>query len=123
MILTRDQIRSLAMIAGFPAKDIAIAVAVALAESGGNCQAYNPETAAHAAPGKGSYGLWQVFEELHPEFASDDLHNPFVNALAAYQVYTKAGGSFEPWSTFKNGAYKTHLEVEEAAGAGTAVKL
>lgn len=95
--------------AGFTGADLLTAVAIALAESGGNPDAYNPETAAGTPEGLGSYGLWQIYLKAHPNFQGLNLFDPQTNANAAYEVYAEAGNSFQPWSTFKNGAYVAHL--------------
>lgn len=105
--------------AGFRGVDLITAVAVALAESGGNPTRYNPESAYFNrhniadtdAAGMGSYGLWQIFRYLHPEFADVDLYDPQVNANAAYSVYVAAGHKFTPWSTFNGGQYTAHLDA------------
>lgn len=127
MILTRTQIRNLAMLAGFPTADIATAVAVCLAESGGDPARYNPESdffqrngiSLGQSIGRGSFGLWQIFRYEHPEFNAVDLDEPLVNAFAAFDVYHAAGGSFDPWSSYDhgNGPYKKFLENPETAGA------
>lgn len=125
MILTRTQIRNLAMLAGFPTADLATAVAVCLAESGGDPAKYNPESdffqrygiSLGQSIGRGSYGLWQIFLHAHPEFNGVSLHEPLINAFAAFDVYYAAGGSFDPWSSFKSGTYKKFLENLETAGA------
>ena len=44
-------------------------------------------------------------------FKNEDLYNPHINTKAAIQVYKDAGNSFTPWSAFKNGSYKDHLET------------
>jgi hypothetical protein len=93
-------IAALAAGAGFSGNDVDIATAVAMAESSGNPQAYNPE---------GSYGLWQIYLQDHPEFTGWNLYDPQTNARAAYQVYAKAGGRFTPWTTFKTGAFQKFL--------------
>jgi Lysozyme like domain len=115
-----SQIAPYAIQAGFSGNDLAVAIAVALAESGGNPRAYNPETAAGAPDGKGSYGLWQIYLNAHPEFTGDDLYDPQTNANDAYEVYVKAGNSFGPWSTFnpRDGStpkYLSHLAVAQSA--------
>jgi soluble lytic murein transglycosylase-like protein len=103
----------LAANAGFSGEDLAIAIAVALSESSGNPSAYNPETASGNPQGKGSYGLWQINLNAHPEFAGQNLYDPATNANAAFSVYSQAGGSFRPWTTYQNGAYKSNLPVGE----------
>lgn len=99
--------------AGFDGLDLVTAVAIAYAESGGNAQAYNPETAAGAPQGKGSYGLWQIYLHAHPEFENVDLYDPQTNANAAYSIYETAGFSFHPWSTFKSGAFMSKIQIAQ----------
>ena len=112
-ILSIDQIVTLAQNAGFSGPDLATAVAVALAESQppGNSDSYNPEPGAKGGtpPNMGSYGLWQIYLNAHPEFTSVNLFDPAQNAQAAYQVYTKAGQSFRPWTTYTSGKYLAQL--------------
>lgn len=120
MILSVAQLLGLAANAGFVGPDLDTAVAVALAESGGNPTAYNPEKAAGAVQGKGSFGLWQIYITAHPEFAGENLLDPQTNAAAAYSIYAAAGNSFSPWSMFKNGAYEAQLAAVQAADSGNA---
>lgn len=112
-IYSPTEISTFALNAGFDVNNILDAIAIALAESGGNTNAYNPEVKAGTPTGKGSYGLWQVYEKAHPEFDGLDLTDPQTNANAAFHVYAQAGHSFRPWSTFKNGAYQSHLSDAE----------
>lgn len=104
MAYTPNQIAQLAYNAGFRGSALRMAVAVALAESGGNPNAYNPETGAGTARGHGSRGLWQIYGTAHPWADNDQTFNPIFNAQAAYRVYKEAGNSFRPWSTFNNGS-------------------
>lgn len=107
--LSATDIAAYAYNAGFDGDDLIIAVAVALAESSGNTRAYNPERQANTPEGMGSYGLWQIYEKVHPEYQSVDLTNPQNNAIAAYAIYQNAGYTFRPWSTFNNGAYLSKM--------------
>jgi hypothetical protein len=109
-----DTIALLAQQAGFSGEDLVTAVAVALAESGGSPVAYNPETAAHTPAGKGSFGLWQIYLNAHPEFSGWNLYDPATNARAAFSVYSKAGDSFSPWSTYKYGQYLAFVDNAQA---------
>lgn len=111
--LTASQIAYFARNAGFTGANLETAIAVALAESGGNPQAYNPETAAGTSPGEGSYGLWQVYLQAHPEFDGLNLYDPQTNANAAYSVFSASG--WGAWSTFNSGAYQAHLGAARAA--------
>lgn len=121
MNLSIAQLVQLAQIAGWSGEDLATAVAIALAESGGNPNAYNPETGAGAAQGKGSYGLWQIYLSAHPEDASGNLYDPPTNANDAYRIYSAAGNSFSPWSTFKSGAYLAQMPAVGLVVAGGAL--
>lgn len=107
--LSAQDIAVYARSAGFSGDDLTQAVAIALAESNGNPNAYNPETAAGTPQGQGSYGLWQIYLKAHPEFAGFDLYDPLQNANAAYQIWAQSG--FGAWSTYKNGAYQAFLDT------------
>jgi len=107
--LSAAQIMDYAAAAGFAGGDLSTITAIALAESSGNPNAYNPETAAKTPPGKGSYGLWQIYLNVHPEFAGLNLYDPQTNALAAYALYSQAGG-FSPWATYSSGNYQQYLQ-------------
>lgn len=107
------QILPLAAAAGFTGADLATAVAIALAESSGNPQAYNPEPAAGTPTGMGSYGLWQIYLAAHPEFTGLNLYDPQTNAQAAFDVYSHHG--FSQWTTYRNGRYQQYLAAVLAA--------
>lgn len=85
--------------AGFSGFDLGIAVAIAYAESAGD-----PNAIGDLDLGV-SVGLWQINLEAHPEYTQEQLLDPQQNANAAYAVYSAAGNSFSPWTTFRNGAY------------------
>src|SRR5690242_20008810 len=112
-MLSASQLAILAENAGFTGAEISTAVAIALAESGGNPNAYNPEPAAGTPQGYGSYGLWQIYLKAHPEFAGEDLNDPQTNADLAYQVYAQSG--FSSWSTFNSGKYLAFLDEAQTA--------
>ncbi len=85
--------------------DIAMAVAIAMAESGGRAYAIGGPN----SDGTYDYGCWQINEGAHPElFQGVDWSNPQTNAKMAFAVYTEAGNSWKPWSVFNNGKYKEH---------------
>ena len=109
-MLTIPQLLALAAAAGFSGDDLVTAVSIALAESGGNPNAHG-DTA--ITPG-GSIGLWQINLKSHPEFNGQNLFDPATNAAAAYSVYQGAGGSFQPWSTFKSGAFQNYTAAVAA---------
>src|ERR1044072_6380361 len=109
--LTRDQISQYATGAGFSGDDVDIAVAVALAESGGNTTSHNTK------PPDDSYGLWQInmYGALGPSrrktfgLKTDaDLFDPVVNAKAAKSI--KDGSGWNAWTTYTTGKYKQFQE-------------
>jgi Lysozyme like domain len=114
IILTPAQISYYAQNAGFAGQYLITAVAIALAESSGNTNAYNPETAARTTQGQGSYGLWQIYLSAHPEDAGENLYDPQTNANAAFAIYSDAGG-FSPWSTYNSGQYQAYLMPASSA--------
>jgi hypothetical protein len=122
--MTPAQIARTAHDAGFRGHNLVIAVAVALAESGGRPDAHN-----NVAPDN-SYGLWQInmLGGLGPERrAQFHLHDngqlltPSVNARAAWAI-SSHGTNWHPWSTYTNGAYTGHLDAArhavDALGSG-----
>lgn len=119
MTYSASDIAQFARNSGFSGCDLVIAVAVALAESGGNARAYNPESAARGGTpqGQGSYGLWQIYEKQHPEFQGEDLFDPQKNAQAAFDVYSAAGNSFAPWATFDPHDCTTPLYISHLPAA------
>ena len=91
-------------------------VAIAYAESDGYCQAVSPV----ASDGTQGFGVCQI-ESSHTEFgtfdASNSNHwqNPIINMQMARSVFVKAGGKFDPWSTFGNGRYRMYQIQAQAA--------
>lgn len=104
---------SAAAAAGFPAEQLPTAVAIAGAESG-----YDP-TATHLnADGSTDYGLWQI-NGVHADLLTQgDWRDPAANARMAFAVWSAAGRSWTPWSTYNSGAYVAHLAEATAAIEG-----
>lgn len=104
--------------AGF-GDSIATAVAVALAESGGNELAVNTRN----TNGSADYGLWQINSVHAADLKAGDWRKPTDNAKMAYAVYSRAGQKWTPWVAYNNGRYKmfeTRAKIAAAAvGAAT----
>lgn len=99
--------------AGFPDNVIAEAVAVSIAENqSGAIDAVggpNPD-------GSYDYGIWQINEKWHPAlFVRYPQWWSVSNATMAKEVWSQAGSSFSPWSTWKQGKHKAYLSRGEAA--------
>jgi len=103
------------------------AAAIAMAESGGRVDAWNPKGKDRSA------GLWQInyYGDMRKsrtrQFGPPELlrRDPLANARAAVAIYKSAGNSFSPWSTYTSGAYKNHLGGVQAVsygGGGQAVR-
>lgn len=117
--MTPEQIAQVARAAGLTDPDgLAVAVAIAMAESGGNPNAHN------ARPPDNSYGLWQVnmIGGLGPARrrqlnlpVNEALYDPAVNAQAMMLI-SRQGRLWVPWTTYTRGAYIRHLP-EARAGA------
>lgn len=110
-----DEVARAAHRAGFRGEGLTNAVAIALAESGGN-----PRAANRTAPDD-SHGLWQVnyFGNLKggrtKKFGPPEAqYDPDTNAKAAYQI-SGAGRNFRPWTTFTSGKHKQYLSVAQEA--------
>jgi hypothetical protein len=100
--LSLAQLRTLASEVGFTGDAVNVAAAVAMAESGGDPDAFGDV-------GLGfSRGLFQVNQRFHPEFDTVRLFDPVYNAQAALLI-SKHGADWTPWSTFKNGAYRKYM--------------
>lgn len=111
--LSDDDIAGFAAAAGWSGDNLAVAIAIAMAESGGD-----PNTVGDTdiTPG-GSIGLWQINLKAHPQYTADQLTDPQANANAAYLIYQAAGNSFSPWSTYNRGQYATFLTDATNAAA------
>jgi hypothetical protein len=116
--LTASEIKYFASKQGFAGRDLNIAVAVALAESGGRPRAHN------AVPPDDSYGLWQInmLGSLGPARrkrfgipTNETLFDPNVNAKAARIIWQ--GSGWKAWTTYTRGTYTKHMPAAEKATA------
>lgn len=117
-VISDAQIAGAAKGAGFSGNNLVIAVAVALAESGGNTRAHNPRGLDN------SYGLWQINMlgqmgvERRKAFgirSNEELWDPNVNARAAKKIHSWQGWS--GWTTYTSGRYRIYLNrARKAAG-------
>ena len=107
--MNAQQIADYAVNAGFGGSNLVIAIAVALAESGGNPQA--------VGDGGTSYGLWQIHWTVHPEFDKAQLFDPLYNANAAFAIFSSKG-NFSDWSTYNSGTYQQFVPAAQDAATG-----
>lgn len=117
--LSLAQLKGLAQQVGLSGNNVNIAAAIAMAESGGNTQAYNPETAAGTAQGHGSRGLWQIYGAAHPQYNNSSMFDALSNAKAMYAV-SSGGRNWNPWSTYTSGAYRQYLNGASSTPSSSA---
>jgi len=112
-VISPAQIAQYAAAAGFTGEDLVIAVAVALAESGGRVDADNTGL---NRDGSTDYGLWQI-NSVHRATGFDPSRafDPTYNAAWARTVFMNAGASWTPWTTYNNGAYQRHMDAARQA--------
>ena len=110
---TFNQLESLAVQAGFPQSLAPTMAAIALAESGGNPLATNPNDNNGTQT---SWGLWQISNGTH-QMPEPNILDPNVNAKAAFAKYQAHGLS--PWGTYDSGAYKKFLNGNAVVTSGT----
>jgi hypothetical protein len=81
-VVSPECVAAYAYMAGFRGNDVVTAVAVAKHESGFRDDVTNSLQCV---------GLWQIRQPAHPEYTAKQLTNPFVNAQAAFKIWTAAG--------------------------------
>ncbi len=121
--LSDVQIAAAAQSAGFSGNHLAVAVAIALAESSGDPTAINRAN----RNGSTDYGLWQINSVHAALLRTGSWSNPADNARMAYAVYKQAGSRFTPWVQYKNGVYLTFMAraavaMRQVTGSSTAVR-
>lgn len=116
--MTGTEVARLALLVlGDPAKAIT-AVAIAKAESNWNPSAVGDTTLTNEVWGP-SLGLWQIRSlNAHYKMGWDrdafHLKEPEFNARSMKSV-SRNGTYWEPWSVYKNGRYKDHLDAATQA--------
>jgi hypothetical protein len=106
-VMTPAQIATVARNAGWSGSDLTIAVAVALAESGGRPGVVNSI---------GCVGLWQVYQKVHPKWTTEQLKDPQTNANAAHEIWLSQGWR-RGWTTYSHGTYQKYMG-QATAGIG-----
>jgi hypothetical protein len=106
--------------AGWRLDDLTTAVAVALAESGGDATATH-----HNTDGSTDYGLWQVNDVHSGHKAPEGWADPATNGRLAHAVFVKQG--WHAWSAHNSGRYLLYMgrarvaTARYAGGLGTGV--
>jgi hypothetical protein len=106
-MLLDEQIADVCRQAGFWGKGLTTAVAVALAESGGNPAAVN--TTGNFPEASRDRGLFQINSFWHPEVTDAEAFDPLLNAHAAYTIST-GGMDWDAWSSYTQGTYMAYWD-------------
>lgn len=130
--LTFGQLEQLLEERGATVQQADVGAAIAEAESGGHTEAHGdlqfPLTRGQYA---GSLGPWQIYGNAHPGVTAECAQDP---GCAADQVKAISSGftNWNPWTTFKTGAYRQYLSspadfvpggAQAGAGGSTAQTL
>lgn len=111
-VLTVAEVAGYASAAGLSGEPLAIATAIAMAESGGDTDARGDTRLVTSTWGP-SIGLWQI-RSLNSQKGTggirDEIANldPSHNASAMMSV-SNQGRNWHAWSVYTTGAYRTHL--------------
>ncbi len=101
--------------AGFTGQGLRLAVAVGLAESGGNSTARGPNPPTPACPaGSVDRGGWQLNNCYHPEVSDACADDLACAAEATYRI-SAAGSDWTAWTTYTSGAYQAQLAAADQA--------
>ena len=122
--LNFEQLRSLAIQAGFEPDIAPTIAAISLAESGGNPNAHNP-----VYPDD-SYGLMQINMLDEPGYplgaerrarygldTNEQLKDPLTNMRAAKDIYDRQG--LNAWSVYRNNSHLDFFPKSEMPGTRT----
>lgn len=106
--------------AGFRGEALTVAVAVAMAESGGRSNAMG-DVGIQTGTWGPSVGFWQIRSLKKAARGSTRDQNanldPTTNAKHAYEI-SGGGKNFHPWTTYTSGAYTKYLQAARGAAAG-----
>jgi hypothetical protein len=110
--LSVAQIGTVAAAAGFSGSGLVMAIAVALAESGGNPKATNLDS-----NGTVDRGVWQI-NSVHAEYSAACDYDPSCAAGAAFSI-SADGTNWGAWVTYQHGAEIPFLPVAASFVEGT----
>lgn len=118
---TPDEVYAALLAAGWPAQLAVVMTAIAGAESGWRDDAQGDLGLQNNTWGP-SFGLFQI-RTLRADTGTGsdrDINrlagSPTEQAEAALAIYQRAGG-FSPWTVYRTGAYRQHLDAAQAAAA------
>jgi hypothetical protein len=113
--LTDKQIADAVKAAGFPESAWVTAIAVALAESGGNSDALNDAN----SNGSSDYGLFQVNSVHAGLLNGGNWRDPVYNAKMALSISSN-GSNWKPWVAYTTGRHVPFIPRARKAAGTTA---
>lgn len=92
--------------AGFPESAVPTMMAIAMAES-----SWNPNATHRNSNGSIDQGLFQI-NSIHRgnSWYPSNPMDPLQSAVAAYNIWKGAGGTYRDWTVYNSGAYKKFLQ-------------
>jgi hypothetical protein len=105
-----SQLVELAHEAGIPNDELATAVAIAEAESGGN-----PDAVDDDSNGSVDRGLWQINTVWDSVLPGNEFNEAYNAKSMAF--ISQGGTDWSPWVTYQTGAYQTYLPQAQQAVA------
>lgn len=115
--LSAEDIARLLRSIGWPESTLTVAVALVLAESGGDPYAKN---SAGNSPPSTDRGLWQFNSYWRKDVDDACAYDPVCSSRKAL-ITSKNGTDFSAWSAYKNGSYQGKMS-QAAAGVAAANK-
>lgn len=93
--------------AGFPESAIPTMMAIARAES-----SWNPNATHRNSNGSIDQGLFQInsIHRNNPWYPKNPM-DPLQSAIAAFNIWKGAGGTYRDWTVYNSGAYKQFLQA------------
>jgi len=98
------QIGTYASAAGFSGSGLVMAIAVSMAESGGD-----PAATDHDSNGTVDRGLWQI-NSIHSSYSAACDYDPACAASAAYES-SDHGSNWSPWVTYQRGEEIPYIQA------------
>lgn len=116
--LTHVAVAKLAKAAGVSCSGdrLALAVAIAQAESGLRPKAFLVNKTRSGTYNGTDRGLWQINSKYHPNVSDECAYSPSCNARAMARISVN-GTKWTPWWTFKNGKHRPFMSDARAAAA------
>jgi hypothetical protein len=110
--LSPIQISQYAYNAGFRGTGLINAIAIALAESGG--QTHGKDNVNSDVWKSRDRGLYQINSHWHPEVSDQCAYNPICASGAVFRISNK-GQNFGAWSTFNSKVYLVYIPIATSA--------